>query len=299
MTEPKDPKSTQAIPRYEPPSEPPEGGEPASQNPGISGETALILRELERYREENKTESKGLREMIVNIADRDAAAHAYTRKHVARVTELTEHLWREVKGSEPPPPPKKGSGEHLAFAFQTPKEASVFRDTPLEGTLAVAAPRQRSSGRLPTLEAKVEEVHDKSSSTDLDVAALKGTVYVVDSKVQKVDDKVAAVDGKVETLTQNVAELTALQREQMGKKNGPDDRGFFSKLGDAVLYAVREREGQKYALAVLGAIGGIVAAIATIVNITHAGRVPEPYWHAPPPAITAPYQHHDVPPLGP
>ena len=266
-----DTRTTKARPPFMTPT--PESASPETPRAKLeSADAAAIMAKLEEMEEHHRGDMVGVRQMITDTASRDAAAHIHARKHMRRMWEMTFQMWRQVYGSKPPPPPTPGSGEHLAFTFS--EDGHKATNEMFEKWDKEILGRTPENG-VPIAEASIVKKLARASETDLEVEGVKGQILAISSKVND--------------LTKVTDTLLSLQKEQMGKKpEGPDDRGFFSKIGDAILYAVREREGQRHALAILTAIGVIITSAATIATIV-SGR-------GAPPSMTAPHSEPHEPP---
>jgi hypothetical protein len=232
---------------------------------------------LEEFRVELKSDLdkqvSGVNTLVKQQADRTIVAQEGTRRQVVHLTKMTYSLWRNVRGSDPPPPPPAANeAEDISFA-------EAAKD-PL---------RQTGSNRaIKPLDDLTEELEKNAalvSTHDGDIAAVQGRLLVVETQNKMV------IRQNEEVIGQN-AELLKLQKEQMGKKDPKDVRGALTRLVDGVIWAFKEREGQKFTMIVLGGATSLITAIGTTYALI-SGRLPMPTH--PPPQPPAFIQSHGAP----
>ena len=123
-------------------------------------------------------------------------------------------------------------------------------------------------------------------------ASANGGTKAIPEVLSEHDLDIAGIHGRLLTLESQNQELLKLQKEQMGKKdpNAEDDRGILTRLVDAIVWSVKEREGQKYTLMLIAGFTSLVTAMGTVYALM-TGRLPvvtQPaappiYQYAPPP----------------
>ena len=226
---------------------------------------------LSGFREELKADHnkdiQGLHKIVKQEADRTIAAQESTRRQVVHLTQMTYSLWRNVRGSEPPPPPPSA---HEDISFTEAAKETAEEKLRQTGSQKPILP-------LDDLADEIEKTAGKVSSHDNDIAGVTGRLLAVESQT---------------------AEVLRLQKEQMGKKdkNRKDERGLFTRLVDGLVWAVRDREGQKTVGAVVAGITGIITALGTWYALL-TGRLPLPSTPTQPAhALTAPAPAPPPPP---
>jgi hypothetical protein len=196
----------------------------------------VIIKELRRMESGFKQDLNGVVVLQKEAADRSLHEHETTRKHVARLTVMVTSMWRRVYGSEPPPPGVSG----LSFAMSETGTAPSSRTTPED---------QARPATTTTTEADAKtgepSIVQKVSDHDLTLAGLTGQVIAVDSKANELREKVDT--------------LLSLQREQMGKHDA-DGRTALQRVADGFVWLAQERDGRKFALTLIAAIAGLIAA---------------------------------------
>ena len=236
----------------------------------ISGDELRKI--LSTFRAELKADHnkdvQGLHAIVKQEADRTIAAQESTRRQVVHLTQMTYSLWRKVRGSEPPPPPPSANDD-ISF---TDAARAAAKEKQLRQTGS-----QKPVMPLDDLADEIEKTAGKVSSHDNDIAGVTGRLLAVESQT---------------------AEVLRLQKEQMGKKDTSkkDERGPFTRLVDGLVWAVRDREGQKTVGAVVAGITGIITALGTWYALL-TGRLPLPNTPAQPAhALTAPAPAPPPPP---
>ena len=210
---------------------------------------------MDSLRQEVANESRGLRQLMERKTDETLAANMATRRHVARLTTMTTELWRFNFGDKPSPPPPSGSDDQLAFALsETAPEA--------------AAAARRSGKHSPA----------KDASTPKDPNASQGSVRArMDStqgEIAELSGIVARVDSELQDVKRVGNETLALQKEQMGKKDPEKPkRSVLRTLVDTFVYAVTEREGQKFTLMLLSGIASVLGLSVYLFSLI-AGHPP-------------------------
>jgi len=182
---------------------------------------------------------------FANIDQRITEAQQLTHTQIKRLEGKVNTLWHRVEGSLPPD--MMPSGSSLIPIIVPPSEP-----------------------RLPI--PRPDPVKPKGGLTK----------QVTDHSME-----LAAVNANLNVLTDQVGALTKLTKVQttaMGisptKAGETDERSAGQKFGDFLTWLMREREGQKFALAALAAITGLVTAIGTSYAII-TGRLPMPTSPAP------------------
>lgn len=233
---------------------------------------------IDAVRHEFAADIRGLQGQMEESTNRQLNAHETTRRHVAHMSTMTQELWREVFGDKPaPPPPNKDAT--LSFTLesspdvtkQTGKNARMReRVESQEGTLAAL------HGQMLAMDGRQDRFESELGNVKLEVGAVKTDVAAVKTEVGSVKTDVA----DVKTVAN---ETLALQKEQMGKKGpGEETRGIMARIADGILYAVREREGQKFLLLFLSGLTGFLT-VASYLYALIAGHPPPPL--APPSAV--------------
>ena len=213
---------------------------------------ALVRQLLAEFRTEVRSDLKGLGELQKINAQRSIDAHEATRKHVAKLTSMTKHMWRKVFGSEPPP----ADTEEEAFTFSHEEHPTgggigqLHKIAPLDGHGRKAAP----------LGQQVEKHGESLSQHDASIAGLQGQVIALSSKTN---------------------ELLSLQKEQMGKRPEGDTRSFAQRVLDGIQWVFSNRAGQKYLLTLIAALSGMITAAGTTYALA-TGRLPYPGQSSPP-----------------
>lgn len=206
----------------------------------------------EELKKEFREEMRGARGMMKEHADQNFRSHESTRRQVVHMTRMTATLWKDVRGSDPPPLPP-APGDDTSFS----EAAKEIWPQP---------PGARPARPLDDLTEDVATVVDKTSSHDNDIAGVQGRLLTVEAQT---------------------GEVLKLVKEQMGKKDGPETRSLLTRLVDGLLWSFREREGQRYTLTLIAGITGLITALGTTYAIA-TGRLPMPTSPPPVPALRAP-----------
>ena len=223
-----------------------------------------IRHELGGLRAEWAADIKGLKGQMEEGTNRQLDAHEATRRHVVRVSTMTQELWKEVFGDKPPPPPPT-KDKTLSFALSES-----------DPDIVAAAKQTGKNARM----------RDKVESQEGTLAALHGQMLAMDGRQERFETELCAVKTEVQEVKTVSTETLTLQKEQMGKKDpAQDKRGIFTRIADAMLYAVREREGQKFVLIFLSGLTGLLSVAATLYALI-TGR-PPPLLVMPPAPIPA------------
>ena len=192
---------------------------------------------LDAFREEQRREAASLRSYIRSTTDETLASHELSRRHIVHLAGLTGEVWREVFGAgRPPPSPPPGSDQEIRAAL-----------TPLD-----------TASRPPSSDAMSTGKRGKVSEHDVSIDAIMGHVL--------------ALQDSVATLQPMVEETHHLQREQMGKRDPADHRKRSRRLKDGILWMIRERDGQRFALALIAALVPLVSALGASYAVAR-GRV--------------------------
>jgi predicted component of type VI protein secretion system len=198
---------------------------------------------------ETREDMKGLFAKIKDNADQSLHAHEITRRQVSYLTSMVKILWTTVKGSVPPP---ALGDQDFSTAFEG--------NTPAPKTPKVPRPDEPVRQKQPSL-------HEQVSEHDLSLQTIAGQMINVSASANDANKKIDAVSATADEAKRKIDQLLALQREQMGKRNPADMRGFIRRFGSGFVWLLTEREGHKFALALITAIG-TAYAIAT----GHAGH---------------------------
>lgn len=208
--------------------------------------------ELKDYLDNLRTDLKetvetrvgALEKRISENADTSLASHEATRKQVSALGRMVTHLWKQVKGSDPPPPADDDGN-----------------------------PLPNPAGK---------PLDEQLTDHDLTIAALQGQVINVDSKVNVVKEEMATkahVDAIKSDLTNaigQVAEQNDRQLKALGVRPPADpERNAIGKLVDLLVWAFKEPEGRKQAILTLGAITSLITAVGTTYALI-TGRLPLP-----------------------
>lgn len=235
---------TQSLPKFEPPSTSQEAPTPVPSPEPRSLLADEIRAMFASFRAELKADLDkdliSVKTTVTQQADRTIASQENTRQQVVHLTKMTYSLWRNVRGSDPPPPPP--TAEEVSF-----QEAAK---DPLRQTGS-----QKTIKPLDDLTEEVEKTGKKVSTHDGDIAGIHGQLLVMKN---------------------SQAELLALQKEQMGKKDkGADRRSVFARIADSMIWVVKEREGQKFAATMIAGLTGLITALGTSYALM-TGRLPIP-----------------------
>lgn len=199
-----------------------------------------------------------LHEAEQRITDRSLEHYQNTSRRLDKYGSNLRKLWKKVNGtdSDPPDPsiPPTANGD--------------------------------ASYHKPGLDELAARAHDMASEHDLDIPAMEAKVLVVDGKIENVKGHVAKVDEKVDGLI----ELQKKQMSAQGMRPEDDERSATRRIFDLFIWFVKEKEGQKFALAAFAAITSLVTAVGTTYALM-TGRLPLPNPKQPP-ALHAPSQDH-------
>ena len=187
-----------------------------------------------------REEVKGLHNVIKENNDRSMASHENTRKTTAYLAKAVGQLWEMATG-KPLPPPPPGSGLQGLEA-----DLGIAIAHPTKEEAAVIAARKKT----PSL----HDLGEQFEGTKGEVDELKGGLLRVSSQVE---------------------ELTKLQKQQMGIKEGEDTRSVLAKLVDGMIWSIKEHEGRKFSLQAMGALSGIILALASLYSVV-TGKLPLP-----------------------
>ena len=194
---------------------------------------------IEEVKTEFRAESRGTREIFRRSEETNLAAHAASRRHMARLTSMTTELWRFNFGDKPPPPPPPGSS-HDEAALSAVIDATAPTD-------------EKAKDSRPA-------VRERMASQESDLDTLAGNIV--------------RVAGDVDGMKLTVNELLRLQKEQMGKKDlSVPKRDGVRRIVDALLWAATEREGQKYVGIVASGVVSFITIVVTLVSLI-TGRPP-------------------------
>lgn len=186
-----------------------------------------------------KEDVSGLRRLMTEHADTNLRAHEGTRRQVVHLTRLNAELWRTVKSEDPPAPPPN---DDISFVEAARQKMPSVPD---------------ASGKLPR--------------TPKPLSALTEAVEASDEQIDNVKGRLL----RVESMTQ---ELLSLQKEQMGKKPLGDGRSVLTRLVDGLLWAVRERDGQRYTATMIAGLTGLLWILAyTYATVTGHPPPPQPH----------------------
>lgn len=199
-------------------------------------------------------------ERLKQHANIQAAAHEKTRKEVRHVAVVTDTLWKQINGSTPPP---KDDGDPNIGLNGT--KDLVKTDEPID--------------------AQLDGAKAKLSAHDADIDSLRGRVIVIDERVEKALE----VGKQALEIGEKVLALQEKQTSAMGIKK--DDEK--TTLADLLKWAIKEKEGQKFVLAVFTALTTLTGAIGTVYALW-TGRLPMP--NAP---VSAPPVVYQEPPHAP
>lgn len=197
-------------------------------------------------------------ERLKQHASIQASHHETTRKEIRAVAKVASTLWQQVNGSTPPP---KDDGDP---------------NLNLNGTHALA------NGKAPEepLDAQIDGAKAKLSAHDLDIDSLKARVIVIDERSEK-----------ALKLHEQMLALQEKQTSAMGIKKDDKEKTSFADLAKWML---KEKEGQKFVLAVFTALTTLTGAIGTVYALW-TGRLPMPNAPVPQPAVTVYQEPHAAP----
>lgn len=223
----------------------------------IAAEVRAVLEEfkkdthqdLSQFKQEVRDDMRGLNKHVKESTEVYVRAQEANGRQMTHLTRVVSSLWRDTHGSEPPPPPPH---DDAAMSF-----------------VEAANPSSDIAG-------------SHSTTKDLVAGELAGRLDPQVQKISEHDASIAGVQGQLITVSatanqalKNSEELLALQKEQMGKKEPGDERGVFTRLVDGLVWVVKEREGQKFALMLLAGITSLVTALGTTYALM-TGRLPMP-----------------------
>ena len=200
---------------------------------------------LENLRTDLKSSVSSLEHRIKENADTSLASHEATRKQVSALGRMVTHLWKQVKGSDPPPP-ADDDGNIISLPGGKPMD---------------------------------EQLTDH----DLTIAAMQGQVISVDAKVNTVKEEMATkvhVDAVRDDLLL-VVEQVRIQNERQLKAMGlrPEEptagRSALLRFVDLLGWMVQEPEGRRFGMTMLGALTSFVTAAGTTYALV-TGRLPLP-----------------------
>lgn len=206
----------------------------------VAGEVKGVLTDFTtELKRELREDVGGIQRLFREHSDKNLLAHEGTRRElegtrqqVFQLTQMTHILWKDIRGDEAPPSPPP-IGDPFRFSDAADKAQSP------------------ASGRgIDDLVGEVQETKGKLSTHDGDIADLAGQMIAVRTELADVK-------------TQN-AELLCLQKEQMGKKPRDDQRSLVRRMHDAIVWAVFEREGQRYVGTMLA---GLTAFCWILLNV--------------------------------
>lgn len=221
---------------------------------------------LDDLRGEVRADTQSLGRKIQANADKAMEEHEVTRRHVSRLTSMVRKLWEQVHGSDPPPP--TGSDSDLSFAFSE----------------STTDPHRRSVKAIDSEIAVVSEIKSNGAKIEAKVATR------IDELGTRFQTQIGEVLEAQKGQQVQIDTLLTLQKEQMGKKDPGDERRFFRRLGDGILWILRERDGHKFLFQLIAAITGLVTMIGYLASVYY-GRPFLPSFSQPTPIPVL----HDAP----
>jgi len=198
----------------------------------------------ERF-ESMKSEVKAQLQEQKNIS---LESHEATRRQVSALGSMVSTLWREVKGSDPPPPP---DGRQSVF----PQEKAM-RETVSEHDLTIAS----IQGEIIGVNSALKEIRDNTVTKD-EHAELKRAIDDVRCVTITKDEHADLLKTVEEVRAINARQTTAMGIRMEPKEEQP---GLAVRAFEFMQWLFKEREGQKFVLTTIAALTSLVTTIGTV-----------------------------------
>lgn len=188
-------------------------------------------------RDELRTDLRGFHRQIQENGTTFLNALQATNRNVNKIAVMVKKTWTDMYGSDyPPPDPPDDSTLDSTLSF--PSRDKHRKD-------------ESGSDRIP-IEQKV--------SGDFTMAGLQGQLISVDGRLGQLTADVVKNNEGVGSVREEVKTIAKLQREQLGKPDPDDTRSMIRRAFDGVAWLFKEREGQRFLLILVAAIGSLIGA---------------------------------------
>ena len=143
---------------------------------------------MRRIETMNQDLLKSVDHRLQSHQDSSMQAHEATRRHVVQLTNMVKVLWRNVKGSDPPPPATNGE---LSFSMSEPIVKAAGEGPPLDEKVSL------HDGSIASVQGQLIAVSSTANETKAQVAEL---LTLQKEQMGKHEDDIAAVKRVADTV---------------------------------------------------------------------------------------------------